>query len=126
VPSVAGFDSWAGGLSTVEGQLGQLGPSLAGIQDSRASLDGPLAQAVADYQSTTLQGSMTTVLAEFTQPNPLGTKLPYSFTVAQLPSQTSPTTTLLPGLVTQINAYLQWLWTYLRTWGGVPQPGPLG
>ncbi len=122
IPAAAGFDGWAAGLGPAEGQLRDLGPALAGIEANRASMEAPVGQAAAAYASNPLQGAVAALLPELTQPNPLGTKLPYSFKLDQLPSQASPTTGLDNWLGQNITGYLQALWQYLSSWTVMPPP----
>ncbi len=121
-PAAVGFDGWALGLATAEGQLKDLGPTLAGIEANRASMVGPLGQAVSDYGSNPIQGAMTQLRPELDQPNPLGTKVPYEFKLDQLPSPTSPTTGLDNWLGQNMAGYLQQLWQYLSSWTITPPP----
>lgn len=126
VPTAGYFDSWAGGLGPVEGALGGLGSSMQGIEASRQSLEGPLGQGVSAYLSTGLQGSMSDLLGELGQPNPLGTKIPYTFQIPQLPSQTSLTANLPQQFANQGTGYLNWLWGQLSQWITIAPPQPLG
>ncbi len=125
-PAAVTFDGWTTLLSPLEGSAQALGPELAGIEGSRDSMEAPLSGAVGAYTSTGLFQSMTGLQTEFGQPNPIGTKLPFTFTSTNLPSQTPPTANLLFSLRDRINQYLAYLWQGVSQYWNLPPPPHLG
>jgi hypothetical protein len=79
------FDAWGAPLGSIESGLAALGSLLSTLTGELQSLQDGLAPALGALGESQFFDAMNDLFNELAQPNPVGTKIPFSFTVPQLP-----------------------------------------
>ncbi len=119
----AGFTGWSSNLAPVEQQLGALAQDLGNISSNLGSAEAPLAGAVQQLEQSPLPQTLGALAGELSKPNPMGTTVPYVFTIPQLPSQTPPTQQTGSHLDQLVQQYLNDLLAYIIALGYIPPSG---
>jgi hypothetical protein len=107
------FDAWGVPLPALEGALADLGPALTAMGTNLSSLDTGIGNALGELADSGLVEAQAALELELGQPNPVGRKFPFEFTVTQLPQPNAWTSNIVDQLRTWQQQFLNLLHSYL-------------